>query len=143
MTTTATPHRPKDFSVEDFLIEHKALGQALIEQLEEAIIAGDLKYPDGTPIRARVEPYEPKGPKGERADAMEPDIAAGTFYLLDGDDANTGPYRGEIEGFPKADRDDRVDYTAQSLDFHRNPEAEWVDFFRKQREAARASGAQV
>jgi hypothetical protein len=74
---------------------------------------------------------------------MEPDIHAGLFHLLDGDDANTGPYRDEVEGFPKADRDDRVDYTSQCLDHHRNSEAEWVTLFRKRRAEKQAKLAEI
>ena len=122
------------------LVEKKALGKALVEQLQKHIADGDLKYLDGTPIKARVETYEPtgKGDKEDRAELMEPDIAAGLFHLLDGDDSNTGPYRDEVEGFPRADKDDRVDYTSQCLDHHRSSESEWVTLFRRKRAEAAA-----
>lgn len=127
------------------LVEKKALGQALVEQLTKHIHDGDLRYSDGTAIKARVETYEPtgKGDKEDRAELMEPDLAAGLFHLLDGDDANTGPYRDEVEGFPKSDRDDRVDYTSQCLDHHRSSEAEWVTMFRKRRAEKQAKLAEI
>jgi hypothetical protein len=46
-------------------VEKKALGPGLIEQLTEYIHDGKLQYSDGTPIRARIEAYEPTG-KGDR-----------------------------------------------------------------------------
>jgi hypothetical protein len=119
------------------LIEKKALGKAAAEQLQKHLNDGDLRYPDGRPVKARVELYEPtgKGSKEDRADLMEPDFAAGLHHILDGDDANTKAYREEHEGFPRVDRDDRVDYTSQCLDHHRNGEADWVAHYRRKREA--------
>ncbi len=127
------------------LVEKKAFGKALIEQLTKHVHDGDLRYSDGTAIKVRVEGYEPtgKGDKDQRADLMEPDLAAGFFHLLDGDDKNTGPYRDELEGFPRVDRDDRVDYTSQCLDHHRNATPEWARLFRRRREDQAAARAGV
>lgn len=121
------------------LVEKKALGQAAIEQLTDYIRSGQLKYPDGKPIIAAVEAYEPtgKGDKRVRAEMMEPDIAAGLLHLLDGAPW-VGPFRAELEDFPKAPHDDRVDYLSQCLDFFRQQISDWGDLFRRAREEEQA-----
>lgn len=126
------------------LIEAKALGQAAIEQLEAHLLAGDLRYPDGTPIRARVEPYEPtgKGDKDSRIEIMEPDIAAGVVHLEDGEHVDS-EFRDELEGFPKATKKDRCDWLAQALDHRRAGEAEWVRLFKRKRAEAVARIAAI
>jgi phage terminase large subunit-like protein len=115
------------------LIEKKALGAALIGQLEQAVHDGEIRYPDGSPVKVRVEAYEPQGSKEDRADAAEPDQAAGLIYLLDGDPGNTGPWRDEVEGFPRAQRDDRTDSMSQELDYRRVTATGWVELFKKKR----------
>ncbi len=129
------------------LVEKKALGPALIEQLTEYIRDGALKYPDGQPIVASVVAYEPtgKGDKEDRAELMEPDISAGLVYLLDGAHVNSA-FRDELEGFPKAAHDDRVDYLSQALDHFRSHKVGWAELFRSRRlgiEAARVAAAQA
>jgi hypothetical protein len=115
------------------IIEKKALGAALIGQLEQAVHDGEIRYSDGSPVKVRVEAYEPQGSKEDRADAAEPDQAAGLIYLLDGDPGNTGPWRDEVEGFPRAQRDDRVDSMSQALDYRRETKTGWVELFKKKR----------
>lgn len=126
------------------LVEKKAMGQAAIEQLTEYIREGDLKYPDGRAIVATVAAYEPsgKGSKEERAELMEPDLAAGLLALEDGCEVNTVPYRNEVESFPKAERDDRVDYTSQYMDYYRGKKNSWVELFKSRRaeQQARLAG---
>lgn len=103
------------------LIEKKALGAAVGEQIEKAIKDGDLRYPDGSAIRAEVKFYEPtgKGDKAHRADHLEPDMHAGLIYLLDGAPW-VGKYVQEFGLFPSGGRDDKVDALAQCCDTYRN-----------------------
>lgn len=112
------------------LVEKKALGESAMESIETAIKEADLKYPDDSPIVARVEPYEPtgKGDKDVRAELMEPDIAAGLVYLMDGA-AWLVKFLAEVGAFPKGDRDDRVDALAQALDHFRHAKAAWRSVF--------------
>lgn len=126
------------------LVEKKALGQALIEQITKALHDGELKYSDGRRIVASVVAYEPtgKGCKVQRAEAMEPDISAGLVSLEDGGDW-VPAFRAELEGFPKAPRDDRVDYLSQCLDHFRGKVNSWIDVFRKKKPLAAPGPVEV
>lgn len=120
------------------LLEKKAMGAsedaALPTQLRSALARGvmewkdesgtehkvALKYPDGSPIRAKLELYEPtgKGSKVQRADHLEPDVDAGLVEILDG--ASWAPdFVEEFALFPGGSADDRVDYVAQCVDHFR------------------------
>lgn len=97
------------------LVEKKAFGGPAIEQLEKALHDGTVKDRTGKAIVARVRPFEPtgKGDKIQRASAMEPDIAAGLIYLLDG--APWVPAFVEEFGLhPRGSRNDRIDALAQA-----------------------------
>lgn len=111
--------RQRDLEV---LVEKKALGQgALFEELVEAIGAGDLLYPDGTPIKAKVTYYDPtgRGDKATRATALEPDLDAGLITVEDGA-GWVAPFLDEFGMFGGgASRDDRVDAVAQCIDHRR------------------------
>ena len=99
------------------LIEKKANGAAIIEQLTTEIAAGQLKDARGRTMLAKVEPIEPEGGKASRAAAMEPAIEAGMVHLLDG-----APWLeafvGEHAMFPAGAHDDRVDALSQVMIFH-------------------------
>jgi predicted phage terminase large subunit-like protein len=117
------------------LIEKKALGVGVFEQIEKAVKQGELRYPDGTPIIAEVMYYEPsgKGDKKARADHLEPDLLAGLIYLLDGAPW-VGDYVQEFGLFPSGSaRDDRVDALAQCLDVYRpaNTDTQWTTAAKK------------
>lgn len=99
------------------LVEKKANGAAIIEQLTAAMAAGDLRDAKGKPMLVRVEAIEPEGGKVARAAAMTPAIAAGMVHLLDG-----APWLEDLIGehamFPAGQHDDRVDALSQCLNFH-------------------------
>lgn len=120
------------------LVEKKALGASLIGQLEDEIREAKICYPDGSPVIARVEAYDPgRESKEQRALAMESEIAAGLVCLLDGAPWLLG-FLTELGQFPKGSRDDRVDALAQLLWKFRTAEAEWVRYFRERAEQERA-----
>ena len=110
------------------LIEKKALGAGLIEQLEKSLHDGELLDARGRPIVAAVEAYEPRGSKEQRASAMEPDISAGLVYLADG--APWAPaWLEEFGAHPRGSRNDRIDALAQCLDHHRTEQHPWIKMF--------------
>lgn len=97
------------------LVEKKALGQAAIEKIREALHDGALKDRDGRTIVARVKSFEPtgKGDKDQRASAMEPDVDAGLIHLLDG--APWAPaFVEEFALHPHGARNDRIDALSQA-----------------------------
>ena len=103
-----------DWGPTRILVEKKANGAAIIEQLAALMAAGQLLGPDGKPTHVIVEPIEPEGGKESRASAMVPTLEAGLVYLLDGApwiDA----FLGEVCRFPYGRRDDRVDALSQLL----------------------------
>lgn len=105
------------------LVEKKAIGGAdeapLPTELREAIASGALRYPDGSPISARVVLYEPsgKGNKSARAQVLEGPVAAGQYLLRDG-----APwlekFHGVVGAFP-AGKADQVDCLSQAEDHFR------------------------
>lgn len=84
------------YQIERVLVELKALGAAVIDNITTAIRRGwymdpvsDIKVlllgPDGRPVRAVVEPYEPgRSSKPQRANAAVPAWEEGRIHLLDG-----------------------------------------------------------
>jgi phage terminase large subunit-like protein len=112
------------------LLEKKAMGASdeapLPTQVREMIAAGKFTWPDGSRAIVKLELYEPtgKGGKPERAAAMEPEVEAGLVELLDG--APWVPeFVGELGQFGAGGaRDDRVDFTSQVLDYHRDKKTE-------------------
>ncbi len=100
------------------LIELKANGAAIIEELTKQIGDGKIKGPDGFPISVVIEPINPEGGKESRAAAMVPAIEAGTVYLLDGAHW-LEDFVGEVCVFPNAKRDDRVDALSQLMTYYR------------------------
>lgn len=120
------------------LVEKKALGEAAIGQLKDALADGTIKDRWGRVVIAVVEPYEPsgKGNKEQRAEVMEPMLEGGLMFLLEGADwtvrANPGAgqsYVDEFAAFPKAPRDDRVDATSQMIDKYRKKASDWAKLF--------------
>jgi len=125
------------------LVEKKALGEAAMGQLREAIADGKITDRWGRTVIAAVEPYEPtgKGDKEQRAAVMEPLFESGLMLLLDGAEwltiAPRGPATGgnittlvdEFAAFPRAPRDDRVDCVSQAVDRYTKRQSDWVRFF--------------
>ena len=103
------------------LIENKANGPAVIQQLEKAIADAQILDAAGTPVVCVLEVIEPKedgGSKEARLAACSATMEAGLVYVFDGapwaDD-----YVSELCGFPNGKRDDRVDATTQVLNRYR------------------------
>ncbi len=114
------------------LIEKKANGAPVLEELEIWLAEGRLLGPDGKPITVVLEAIEVPGGKESRAAAMVPSIEAGLWYLLEG--AHWVPaYVGELTSFPTAKRDDRVDSTSQLAAYYREPDvlSKWRKFAGK------------
>jgi phage terminase large subunit-like protein len=118
-------------------IEHKALGEGMIQDLREAIGNG-IKNAAGENVIAVVKDYEPtgKGDKEQRSEFMEPMLEAGLIYLLDGarwltkaPDGSNDTFVDEFAAFPNGRRDDRIDYMSQCLSEHRVKRAAWVSLF--------------
>lgn len=118
-------------------IEHKALGEGMIQDLREAIGNG-LKNAAGESVIAVVKDYEPtgKGDKSQRSEFMEPMLEAGLIYLLDGASWLTKPpgesketFVDEFAAFPHGSRDDRIDYMSQCLSERRAKKVGWVSLF--------------
>lgn len=113
------------------LIELKANGAAVIEELKKQLEDGAIIGPDGQPIVVVVEEVTPEGGKESRAAAMVPAIEAGTVYLLDG-----APWLeafiGEVCVFPHAKRDDRVDALSQLMTYYRAGDvtSSWAHWMR-------------
>lgn len=87
-------------------VENKALGPAVIEDLEEEGIPGLL-------------PVEPDGDKVKRASAISPMIEAGNVYIpdenMDGFEWVKEDFLPEVNTFPLSPNDDQVDCLSQAL----------------------------
>jgi hypothetical protein len=124
------------WALERILVELKALGAGVVEELQRSIKRGwyldeqdrkvELLGPDGQRPRCVVEPFQPgKEDKIQRANAMLPTWDQGLFFLHDGArwlyphvDAETRKtldegYIGEKCSFPGSRRKDRVDAESQ------------------------------
>ena len=132
------------------LVEKKALGEAAIEQLGEAVADGTLIDRWGRVIHAIIKPYEPtgKGDKEQRAEVLEPMMDTGLFYLLDGAEWLCTPPKGslttlvdEFGAFPKGQRDDRIDCVSQCVDKYRRKAVAWVGLFSGNQEPAMVQSA--
>lgn len=101
------------------IIELKANGASIIEELTKQVRDSKVLGVDGRPAMVVVEPINPEGGKESRAAAMVPAIEAGCVYLLDG-----APWLeafvGEVCVFPNAKRDDRVDALSQLMTHYRD-----------------------
>lgn len=104
------------------LIEKKANGAAVLEELEQAIAEGDICDAAGNRVVCVLEEIEPAqdgGGKESRASAAMPTIEQGLVYLLDGapwvDD-----FVGELCAFPNGRKDDRVDALTQVINRFRS-----------------------
>lgn len=103
------------------LIEKKANGAAIIEELTAAIADAKVTDREGRPIVCVLEAIEPKGDGGgkvARAAAAMPAVEAGHVYVLDGA-AWADDFIGEVAAFPNGKKDDRVDALTQALNFYR------------------------
>ncbi len=126
------------------LVEKKALGEAAMRQLEEAIGSGQVRNSRGDTVTASVKPYEPsgKGDKEKRADVLEPMLDAGLITLADGapwlaqaPHGSDQTWVDEFSAFPRGHRDDRVDVLAQCCDHYRQEKpgptsSQWMAFAR-------------
>lgn len=129
-------------------IEHKALGQSMLEDLQKAIADGAVVNARGERVIAVIKPCEPtgKGNKEMRAEFMEPMMEAGLMFLLDGAGWLQRPPAGsnqtlvdEVAAFPEGQRDDRVDCLSQCLHEHRAKRVSWVSLFSQARAAVAPS----
>lgn len=103
------------------LIEHKANGQAVIDELRDAIAEAKIVGLDGKPIVCVFEAIEPKndgGGKVARAMMTQGIVEAGHVHILDGA-SWADDFIGEMCAFPNGKRDDRVDALTQALNFYR------------------------
>lgn len=103
------------------LIERKANGAALIEELTLLMAESKVIGVDGVPVSIVVEPIEPEGGKESRAAAMMAAIEGGMVYLLEGA-AWLEAFLGEVCVFPNSKRDDQVDALSQLMTFYREPD---------------------
>lgn len=101
------------------LIELKANGASIIEELGKQIKGGDVLGPDGKPAIVVIESVNPEGGKESRAAAMVPAIESGLVCLLDGA-SWLEAFVGEVCVFPHAKRDDRVDALSQLMTRYRD-----------------------
>lgn len=111
----------RKWPIKRVLIEKKANGAPVIEELELLLGDGAVVGPDGRPACVVVDAIEVPGGKESRAAAMVPSIEAGLWYLLEGAPW-LGAYVGEVTTFPNAKRDDRVDMTSQLATYYREPD---------------------
>ncbi len=127
--------------LDTMLVEVKALGNAVIQRIEESIKRGfyrddndrkiELLGPDGLKVRCKVEPFNPgTDSKAQRAHgALTPwqdgeiflhDGAPWLFSQVDGDRKTLDDgFIGEICGWPKARRNDRMDTLSQWIAHNR------------------------
>lgn len=103
------------------LIELKANGAALIEELTLLMAESKVLGVDGTPVSVAVEAINPDGGKESRAAAMMPAVEAGMVYLFEGA-AWLEAFLGEVCVFPNSKRDDQVDALSQLMTFYREPD---------------------
>lgn len=121
----------KDWEPTDVLIENKAMGPSQIAELEIALQDGVIGR-DGLPILATVTSIEPGGESKEmRAMATLPVWRGGFIYVLDGAEwlypkvTSAGKtidlgFVGEITGFPRVTRKDRMDAVSQAITHFRD-----------------------
>ena len=113
------------------LVEKKAYGGAVLEQMEKQVKKGDFGQVDGRNIAVHFEAYDIKttmGSKEQRALGLEPDMAAGVVYVLEGAPWLV-PLLAEFKRFPSTPND-RVDALVQVVERYRK-RIGWADAFRK------------
>ncbi len=113
------------------LIELKAAGSSVINDLKKSLGDGTLVGPDGLPTMVEIVPItDVKDSKEGRAAAMVSSWRNGLVFLLDGAHwlyakvASGGKtidqgFVGEITTFPKSKRNDRIDALSQLFTFYR------------------------
>lgn len=100
------------------IIELKANGTSVIEQLKKEMAEGDVLDWTGKKTIVSVEGFEPgKDSKMARAVAMTPDIENGFVFLPEGADW-VEAFLAELCVFPRAKRDDRVDALSQLVRYY-------------------------
>lgn len=84
------------------LIEDKASGQSLIDELERE-----------TEIRCPIVPMQPNQNKVLRAELVSPTLKQGKVWYITGDWVKD--FKEEVENFPNGDHDDQIDSVSQFL----------------------------
>lgn len=110
-----------DWCPDAVLVEKKANGAAIIEDLRIMIADGQILDRNGKPVLCQfieIEPSEDGGGKIARAAAASPTIEAGLLYLLDGA-SWVRDFVDELCSFPNGKKDDRVDATTQVINRYR------------------------
>lgn len=97
------------------LIEDKASGQSLIQELRKGVELPDLPKKVLMPVVA----IEPEGSKLTRAIRISPQFESGRVWLPEYADWLI-TYESELFGFPLSTNDDQVDSTSQYLDWAHN-----------------------
>jgi len=97
------------------LIEDKASGQSLIQELRKGVELPDLPKKVLMPVVA----IEPEGSKLTRAIRVSPQFESGRVWLPEYADWLIA-YESELFGFPLSTNDDQVDSTSQYLDWAHN-----------------------
>ncbi len=121
------------------LIELKANGAAIIEELTLIMSEDKIIGVDGVPVSIAIEPVNPDGGKESRAAAMMPAVQGGMVYLLEGAHW-LEPFLGEVCVFPNSKRDDQVDAVSQLMTYYREPDvvSKWRKMGGKSAPKARA-----
>lgn len=114
------------------IIELKAAGSSVINELKKRLAEGDLRWPNGQRAIVEVVAYNPgKDSKESRAAAMAPAWRAGLVYVLDGAEwlfakviaggrvVDPG-FIGEVCSYPKSKRNDRIDAIGQLIAYYRD-----------------------
>lgn len=120
-----------DYPVQRVLIELKAAGPSVINDLEKRLRAGDIVGPDGSPKLVQVEPIkvEPGDSKESRAAAMVSAWRLGLVHVLEGapwlySKMTAGGklidegFINEVTTFPRSRKNDRVDALSQLMAFY-------------------------
>lgn len=113
------------------LVEKKAYGGAVLEQIQKQIKKGDFGMVDGRPVAVHFEAYEVKaamGSKEQRGLALEPDLFAGYIYIPEGAPWLV-PFLAEFKRFPSAPND-RVDALVQCIEKYRK-RITWAQAYKK------------
>lgn len=119
-----------EWPVEKAIIELKAAGASVINDMRKRLERGDIVGPDGRRAVIELVAYNPgSDSKDSRAVVMANAFRAGLVYVLDGADwlyaktSDSGKtidqgFVGEICTFPRSKRNDRVDALAQLIAYY-------------------------
>lgn len=106
------------FPAKRIIIENKANGSSVIETLRDDVADQKVIGTNGKPVIVVVEGVETGGDSYiGRANAMQPAVEAGLWYLLDGAHW-LAEFLAEVCVFPNGKRDDRVDAMSQAATYY-------------------------